>query len=301
FVRSEGLIIILAFTCFLIVQKKWKVLPLFVTGHVVYGLVGATFHKDVLWVINKMPYRTLEHVYGKGSLFHFVDQLIYIVGLPIYGLIAFSLVYYSVSLYQRRITIKELFIPFVFLAFFVAHSLFWYFGIFASMGLKRVLIGVVPLMGIMAWHGYAFILEILGKFSDKIRYFFKYGILLYALIFPFTPNPAAINFKESMYLDASQQLAQKVVQDLQQKGLLKHRLISDNTYFEMLTPQFDVLYALYYKPFTLQSGDIYVYDPHYGRFKKEQLETFYKMKSIGRYTALNEKGKEIYYTVYQFL
>ncbi|MCS7029829.1 MAG: hypothetical protein NZ519_13810, partial [Bacteroidia bacterium] len=28
FVRSEGLIIILAFTCFLIVQKKWKVVTL---------------------------------------------------------------------------------------------------------------------------------------------------------------------------------------------------------------------------------------------------------------------------------
>lgn len=50
-------------------------MPLFITGHIVYGIVGAIFHKDILWVIHKMPYRTLEHVYGKGSLFHFVDQL----------------------------------------------------------------------------------------------------------------------------------------------------------------------------------------------------------------------------------
>ncbi len=300
FVRSEGLIIILAFACFLLVKGKWKILPFFITGHAVYGLAGAAFHKDILWVIHKMPYRTLEHVYGKGSLFHFVDQLIYIVGLPVYGLIAISLVYYSLRLYKKQIDLKELFIPFTFFAFFVAHSLFWYFGIFASMGLKRVLIGIVPLMGIMAYHGYEFILHLLSKTSVKVQLFFKYGILLYAVIFPFTPNPAAINFKENMYLDASQQLAKKVAQDLQQKGLSSHKVISDNHYFEFLFPNFDILRALSYKDFTIQKNDILIYDPHYSRITKEHIEKTLGMKLIGRYTSINEKRQEIYYNVYQY-
>lgn len=36
FVRSEGLIIILAFACFLILKRKWKLLPFFITGGILY-------------------------------------------------------------------------------------------------------------------------------------------------------------------------------------------------------------------------------------------------------------------------
>lgn len=301
FVRSEGLIIIMAFVCFFAVKKKWKLLPFFISGHAIYGLAGAVFHKDILWVIHKMPYRTLEHVYGKGSLFHYVDQLIYIVGIPIYGLMAISLIYYIVSLYRKKMNLNELFIPFTFLAFFVAHSLFWYFGIFASMGLKRVLVGVVPLMGIMAYHGYHFIMQFLYKFSRKVQQFLGYGILLYVFVFPFTPNPAAINFKQSMYLDASQELARKVAKDLEKKGLINHRIVSDNAYFDLLVPYFDVLYVLSYKHFTAQSGDIYIYDPSYSSFKKDYLKNSPSMKQIAQYTAINEKGQEIYYIVYQII
>lgn len=299
FVRSEGLIIVLAFACFIMVRKKWKLLPFFITGHAVYGLVGAFYYKDILWVIHKMPYRTLEHVYGKGSLFHFVDQLIYITGLPIYALIAISLLYYIFRLYRKQINLNELFIPFTFLAFFVAHSLFWYFGIFASMGLKRVLVGVVPLMGIIAYQGYHLIIKFLEKFSLQIQYFFKFGLLTYVIIFPFTPNPAAINFKENMHLDASQKLAQEIAKDLHKKGLHKNKIISDNTCFELFFENFDVLYALSYRPFSLQSGDIFIYDPFYSKIKKEELQNNQNIKLIQKYTTLNEKGQEIYYEVYQ--
>jgi hypothetical protein len=237
----------------------------------------------------------------KVLCFILLTNLIYIVGLPLYGLMAVSLVYYLVSLYKKQVNLNELFIPFTFLAFFVAHSLFWYFGIFASMGLKRVLIGVVPLMGIMTYHGYTFILHLLGKTPIKIQLFFKYGILSYILIFPFTPNPAAINFTQSMYLDASQALAQKVAKDLQKKGLAKNRVISENTYFDLIVPEFDILYALGYKDFTARSGYVYVYDCFYSNNQKEKIQNNPKMKFIERYTALNEKGQEIYYIVYQII
>jgi len=299
FVRSEGLIIILAFACFLILKRKWKLLPFFITGHFVYGLIGAVFHKDILWVIHKMPYRTLEHVYGKGSLFHFVDQLIYIVGLPIYGLLAVSLAYYIIRVYKKQIDFNELFIPFTFLAFFVAHSLFWYLGIFGSAGLNRVLIGVVPLMGIMAYQGYTFILEILQRFSNPIQQFFKYGILLYVCVFPFTPNPAAINFKQNMCLEASQKLAHQVAKDLEKKGLSHHRVTANNAYFELLFPNYNVLYQLSYQKLILQPNDIIIFDSTWGEFEKRDFGDFNQLKYIGKYTALNEKGKEIYCLVYQ--
>lgn len=296
FVRSEGLIIILAFACFLLIKRKWKLLPLFITGHVVYGLAGYLFHKDVLWVINQMPYRTLEHVYGRGSLFHFVDQLIYIVGLPIYGLMALSLVYYAIRVYKKQINLYELFIPFTFFAFFIAHSLFWYLGIFASLGLRRVLIGVVPLMGIMAYQGYALLVDILKRFPEKIQYLFKFGILACVFIFPFTPDPAAVHFDRDMRLDASQKLAKTVVEDLKQKGLLNHKIISNNGYFDLLVPNYDVLYVLDNSPkLSLQLGDIFIYDSYWTRTKKEIIEKYLDLTRIGYYTDINEKGKEIYY------
>ena len=65
-------------------------------------------------------------------------------------------------------------------AFLIAHSLFWYLGIFNSLGLKRVLIGIMPMMALIVLYGFNGISEYLfenrfNKFVFKTQYYYYSG------------------------------------------------------------------------------------------------------------------------------
>ena len=49
-----------------------------------YKNAGFYIYNDLFWVINKIPYARLSSTYGSGELFHFIDQMNYVVGIPIY-------------------------------------------------------------------------------------------------------------------------------------------------------------------------------------------------------------------------
>ena len=49
------------------------------------------------------------------------------------------------------------------IAYFIAHSLYWYLGIFNSFGLMRVMIGVIPLFAIMIVQGINFLISFLSE------------------------------------------------------------------------------------------------------------------------------------------
>ena len=159
FIRSEGLIIIGVFAFYFLLKKKWKLIPLLLFGNVVYSIAGFFVYNDFLWVFNKIPYAHLSSTYGSGRLFHFVDQLIYIVGVPIYILFwlgVISIIWKSIILilnnfakqklfrssnavqkqiwkfcnsfpykYKKKINLELQVLVFLgFLSFFVAHTLF---------------------------------------------------------------------------------------------------------------------------------------------------------------------------------
>lgn len=84
FIRSEGLIIIGIFGLYFLIKKQWKVLPLLLFGHLAYMIAGFFFYRDFFWVFNKIPYARLSSTYGNGELSHFIEQLFYVVGVPIY-------------------------------------------------------------------------------------------------------------------------------------------------------------------------------------------------------------------------
>jgi len=222
FIRSEGLIIIGVYAVYLLLKRKYKLLPLLFVGHVFYSIAGYFFYHDFLWVFDKIPYARLSSDYGSGPLLHFVNQLPYVIGIPInflfyLGLIAMVFSFFKRSFREKKTKYTEdLFLVYgSFIAFFIAHSLFWYFGIFNSMGLKRVLIGVIPLISLISLDSFNFILHFIkSKTSYKIMFFI---LLAYVIIFPFTKNPASIKWKKEFSPSVDEKLIDEMATDIKVK------------------------------------------------------------------------------------
>jgi len=216
FVRSEGLIIIIVFAIYFLVRRKFKVLPLLLTGHVLYSIAGYFYYHDFLWVFTKIPYAKLSSTYGSGQLTNFVTQMTYVIGIPFYILFALGFIYFVTSFFYKPFRDSEnnyrlkLFVIYGgFLSFFIAHSLFWYLGIFNSMGLKRVLICVIPLSAFIALDGFNFITGILIK-KKSLSYIISCLLIAYIVVFPFTGNPAAIKWKKEFSMSNDQILVNEM-------------------------------------------------------------------------------------------
>ncbi len=205
FARSEGLIFLGGFAIYFISVKKYHPLPWLLSGHLAYGLAGWFFvHHDFLWIFRKIPYAHLNSVYGSGTLFHYFRQMNFVTGIPEYLLLALGVIFFLASLFLPKLHKPKYFreklwlIYGGFAAFFVAHSLFWYFGIFNSMGLKRVLIDVMPLMVII-------MLDMINRLDDllsaKITKTLIAGFFLAIVVFPFLNNPYAIKWPSAFTKD----------------------------------------------------------------------------------------------------
>jgi hypothetical protein len=207
FVRSEGLILLGIVGLYLILNRKWKLLPLLMFGHSIYSIAGYYIYGDLLWIFTKIPYAKLSSAYGSGKLSHFVVQMYYVVGLPIYILFWFGIIAVIRDFFNKKIIVDFMvLIIFGFFSFFIAHTLFWYLGIFNSMGLKRVLISVIPLSSIISLLGFNFLSEYFEKVKI-FKLFIQFSIVLIIILFPFTSNPAAIKWKSDLSLSIDQKLA----------------------------------------------------------------------------------------------
>ena len=206
FARSEGLLIIGITALYLISKKRYQYLMLLPVGHIAYSIAGYIIHKDFLWVFNKISYISMS-AYGHGAWYHFIELLYYSTGLPQYILFFIGIFYFFSLLfkkappqYQERIWL----IYGYFFVLLIAHSLFWYLGIFNSYGLARVMNMVMPMFSIIVLLGYNYFTNfiqnvLLKKWTQRL--------LIVAFIFmPFTNNPAAIFFPKDFVKQPDQVL-----------------------------------------------------------------------------------------------
>jgi hypothetical protein len=218
FVRSEGLLLIGVTALFLMAEKRWRVLPLLTVGHVVYAVAGWFFFHDLLWVFNRIPYASLI-AYGQGSWFHFVDRMYYATGLPQFCLwILGSLggLFYLFS--KKEAPLYKRIWGLIFGYFFVllvAHSAFWYFGIFKSFGLARVMNTVMPEFALIAWLGFNCITDLIR--SPKIKIAVQTGLITATFLMPFSENKAAIFFPKMFVKSADQIVLTDVTNYIREK------------------------------------------------------------------------------------
>lgn len=304
FIRSEGLIIAGALSLYMIYQRKWSVIPLLVTGHLVYSVLGYFHYEDLLWVFRKTPYDLHGTVYGSGELFHFVEQLIYVTGIPIY--ILFWAGFLSlIKKDQRSRLVLLIFLPF--LSFFIAHSLFWHLGIFNSLGLKRVLVGVIPLIAIISLSGLNFLSDLIPLRYSQFRRILHWTFMSYVIIFPFTSNPAAVDWNTDMYLSPDQVIGQKIAAELDATNTSGQRFFySDpNISLSMNIDHFDsekhtelTIPSLNH----LRSGDIIIWENwfcpvEYG-VTEEMVSSLEGLQKISEYSD-ELRGREIRYALFR--
>lgn len=161
YVRSEGNMIIMLFIAVLAWRKKWKYIPLLAFGTIAYSIAGGFYYDDFLWIWTMNPYDgTNRDFYGSGELLHFVKGYKYLLGTPL------SITFLLGMLFYVRELVKKGFKKFVddydievvvllgsFLIYFVAHSIFWWKGLYNSLGLIRAIAGVIPVATICCLHG----------------------------------------------------------------------------------------------------------------------------------------------------
>jgi hypothetical protein len=158
FVRSEGYLLLPLFAMVLAYHKKWTSIFLLGSGFIIYSVAGYFYYHDLLWVIHENPYKGAEDIYGSGSLFWFVSKNEFLLGTPLVILFLLGLISYALKKNASSFEEKILIIG-GFAVYFLAHSVFWWRGIFGSLGLIRVIAGVAPLSAIVALRGFNFLLH----------------------------------------------------------------------------------------------------------------------------------------------
>jgi len=202
FIRSEGLIIMGVFGIYLILKRRYKLLPFLLTGHLVYSMVGYFYYRDLLWVFTRIPYASLDSPYGNGQILDFFHLLNYVIEKPIYLLLFLGFVSLIWKVFKNRSTLisrseETILVYGVFITILLAHALFWWQGIFNSMGLPRVLIPVVPLVALIALAGLDFCLGWIK--SVRFRNLILIAVVLIIIGFPFTDREEGVVFNASLF------------------------------------------------------------------------------------------------------
>jgi hypothetical protein len=308
FIRSEGLIIIGVFGLYFLLKRKWKLIPFLLFGHIVYSIAGFFVFNDLLWVFNKIPYARMSSTYGSGELSHFVTQLMYVIGVPIYILFWSGVLIIIWKSIKNRISIEIQILVFLgFFSFFIAHSLFWYLGIFNSMGLNRVIIGVAPLISIISLIGFNFLTDEIFKNKRIPNLIFQGLLIAYILIFPFTSNPAAINWERDLSLSKDQQSANQIADLISHNRGSNQRFVFAHPYLSevLKIDHFDDTKRLELTADFMnhiKSGDIVIWENWFAVVEhgvtKEYLDTNTELTCLHNISVWDQ-GREILYSVYQ--
>jgi hypothetical protein len=307
YIRSEGLIFIGVFIFYFLLKKNLRPIPWLLLGSFVYAVAGFFAHHNLLWVFTEIPYASTDS-YGSGELSEFVVGLLYVVGVPIYGLLWLGFIsMIRLAIFKKFIPEEHILIVTGFAAFVFAHSLFWFLGIFHSMGLKRVMLSVMPLMALIAVHGFNFLTLRIIKHDKKLRLALQVVIIAYIVIFPFTSNPAAVQWHRDMSLFPEQVLAKQITDAIQKDKAKNVRILASHPYvFELMKKDcFDTAQALHLSGNNLSrlhQGDIIVWDNWFSVIESGiYKETLDKNPSlISLYNASgNARGRHIEFVAYE--
>ena len=179
FARSEGFVILGVAAMFFFFTRRWKFIPLLAVGSIILNLFGYWYTGIPLWIFDSNPYVNTEITsYGSGSFFHF-----FIWAIPVFGigfLFLLKSTWLNAHTIVNRLTIdwksatgsedsrnfilKHQVMFWIvlgsFWSYFMAHTVLWWQGMWASLGLLRVMFVVAVPMVLLA------LIE-LNKFLDS--------------------------------------------------------------------------------------------------------------------------------------
>ena len=210
FARNEGFIFLPLFFLAFLAKKKVKAIPFLVTGFLFFSLIGSFYYKDLLWIIHNFPYSVHNPAFYKsGSLFHFFALHDQIMGAPLEILAGIGVVYlisqfFSKDRKRRSGAFYEfLLIPGPFVVYVVFHSVLYWKGLGGSLGLERVIAGVLPLAAILGMKGYHRINKFLPDAWMKTIILIVCIFLVTRMNFLTYPYPIEFGYEENLQKQAS--------------------------------------------------------------------------------------------------
>ena len=155
--RSEGIVLLPFLFIALLMKRKYYAVPFLATGFLLFSIVGYFFvYHDFFWIITKSPYPLHHPIYTeKGPLLHFVTSSPEIFGIPLLILflagigISAYLFFSAEKKHRLQIFLEIWLLELPVLLFFAVHSVLYWKALFGSMGIIRVITGVLPLAAIV--------------------------------------------------------------------------------------------------------------------------------------------------------
>lgn len=177
FVRTEGNLLLPLFFLVLLFRRKYFYIPLLAFGTLLYSFIGWLYYNDWLWIMSQNPYNgNNREFYGHGPFMYFINGNYYIWGnaLTILLVVGILALFYKGFVFlkdknneKNQFYIEELFLIFgIATVYFFAHTLMWWKGWANSLGLIRVLAGIVPCAALVFLRG---LNVIMLPFIKKIR------------------------------------------------------------------------------------------------------------------------------------
>ncbi|MFI5221940.1 MAG: hypothetical protein ACHQK8_06420 [Bacteroidia bacterium] len=243
FVRSEGLVILCVLFVYLVFTRKIKFIPLLLTGHAVFALAGGFYYNDLLWVFNRIPYAAMNDHYGHGTWDHFIIHLIFIIGPVLYALLIFSGIMQLAGMkkvFKNEVALKKIVLLFgIFVAFLFAHSAFWALGIFNSMGMARVFVGVFPVIFLISLDGLD---KLTALFSNAMIKTVLVLVFVFSfIIVTFSDHPSSFRKSDMMVTGSQEMIRSQLIPYLKAK-FPGHKIYTSNidVNFFLGTNVFDV-------------------------------------------------------------
>ncbi len=164
FARTEGTVFIPLFACALLYKRKWMPVIFLFTGFIFYSIIGLFYYHDFFWFFTKNPYTGAQDIYGKGSLWYFAAAYQEIFGAVFSILILIGIVAFCLPLLKKKGFREAFYLVIIILLppliYFCGHSFVWWKGIYSSVGLTRVMAGILPLSAVIGVKG----LNLAGKY-----------------------------------------------------------------------------------------------------------------------------------------
>jgi len=195
-VRTEGIILMAVFGLFFLIKKQYRYIPWFLTGSLVYSIIGYFHFNDFFWLITQMPYAEgAADLYGKGKITYFVDVSPKIFGPFTSIMIALGIVLIIIDLVRKRTKIiydEALLVLLPFVIYFLAHSVMWWSGIGKSFGMHRYMIAIMPLGALLTIRAFNLMKNYFDSLTRKKTYGIIFTVIFTLLIIsqPFKILPA---------------------------------------------------------------------------------------------------------------
>jgi hypothetical protein len=280
--RPEAIFFIPLLGLAILLKKKFKYIPLFFTGSVLFILLGYLYFNDFIWLKRFIPYGPIEsYKEGPANFFHYMNASKKIFGIPHTIFLIIGIIYLCYKLFKKNIQenkellINKYLIIFVsFIGFYLIQSISAWKGIFTSYGPIRHVVPAIPFSALIALDGYNFIY----KYFKKVPYLTIPTTIL--ILFFLIRTPFKVILLPTPFT-SEQQTVHRASEWLKKSGYYKNKLYFYNSFFSAYNKDLNpynynkACYVLGIHNYNIiPKNSIILWDAHFGPALGNSLEEF---------------------------